>query len=259
MAYTTAWDETTPSGTESMALGDNRIRELKVQIRERMNELAEDWTSDPVVFDHGKLGGLSDDDHPQYLKLDKSGQTLSQNLAVSDGVTIDGVDISEAVSDLDSRIDAMWPPPIFHARDQKTTGTEGGASTSGIQTRTLNTEVTNTIPEASLSNNQITLPAGKYKVWARCPGYRVGEHQAGLYNVTDSSYALLGSNAYVSNTYTGHSDSIIIGYLSISSQKVFELRHYTSNAIGTNGLGKASSSGMGYEIYSEIFIQKIGD
>ena len=45
-------------------------------------------------YDHGGLAGLADDDHTQYLKLDKTGQTLSQNLAVSAGVTVDGVDIS---------------------------------------------------------------------------------------------------------------------------------------------------------------------
>ena len=34
--YTTAWDETLPPGSESKSLGDNRIRELKNQIRERL-------------------------------------------------------------------------------------------------------------------------------------------------------------------------------------------------------------------------------
>ena len=34
--YTTAWDEKLPSGGESKSLGDNRIKELKNQIRERL-------------------------------------------------------------------------------------------------------------------------------------------------------------------------------------------------------------------------------
>ena len=34
--YTTAWDERIPSGDESKSLGDNRIKELKNQIRERL-------------------------------------------------------------------------------------------------------------------------------------------------------------------------------------------------------------------------------
>jgi len=54
-------------------------------------------------IDHGALSGLSDDDdHPQYLKLDKAGQTLSQNLAVSSSVTIDGRDISADGAKLDT-------------------------------------------------------------------------------------------------------------------------------------------------------------
>ena len=43
--------------------------------------------------DHGALTGLTDDDHPQYLRTD-GGRTLTGNLAVAPGVTIDGVDLS---------------------------------------------------------------------------------------------------------------------------------------------------------------------
>ena len=46
------------------------------------------------TVDHGTLLGLSDDDHPQYLRVD-GGHTLTGNLSVAAGVTIDGVDISE--------------------------------------------------------------------------------------------------------------------------------------------------------------------
>ncbi|GEM_PF-6644281 len=44
--------------------------------------------------DHGSLGGLGDDDHPHYLHLNKSGQTLRQNLTVAAGIRIDNVDVS---------------------------------------------------------------------------------------------------------------------------------------------------------------------
>ena len=36
MAYSATWDETTPAGSEARSLGDDRIRELKIQIRERL-------------------------------------------------------------------------------------------------------------------------------------------------------------------------------------------------------------------------------
>lgn len=44
------------------------------------------------VTDHGALTGLGDDDHPQYLLTDGA-RTLTGNMAVSAGKTIDGVDI----------------------------------------------------------------------------------------------------------------------------------------------------------------------
>jgi len=43
--------------------------------------------------DHGALSGLSDDDHVAYL-LSNGGRQLTGNLAVTNGITIDGVDIS---------------------------------------------------------------------------------------------------------------------------------------------------------------------
>ena len=48
---------------------------------------------DTGVSDHGLLLGLDGDDHPQYLLADGT-RTLSGNLAVAAGVTVDGVDIS---------------------------------------------------------------------------------------------------------------------------------------------------------------------
>jgi len=45
-------------------------------------------------IDHGQLSGLADDDHTQYLHLNKAAQTLSQNLIVASGKTVDGRDIS---------------------------------------------------------------------------------------------------------------------------------------------------------------------
>jgi len=47
-----------------------------------------------LTIDHGTTTGKSDDDHPEYLRLNKSGQTLQQNLSVAAGITIDGKDIS---------------------------------------------------------------------------------------------------------------------------------------------------------------------
>lgn len=41
-------------------------------------------------MDHGQLSGKADDDHPQYLKLTKAGQTITEDLAVTAGKKVDG-------------------------------------------------------------------------------------------------------------------------------------------------------------------------
>lgn len=59
MAYTNAWNESLPSGTApgSRALVDDYLRQMKLDIRERMNEIVVDWTADPVVVKPTLTGG----------------------------------------------------------------------------------------------------------------------------------------------------------------------------------------------------------
>jgi hypothetical protein len=62
-----------------------------------------------IALDHNSLANLDNtehtlDPHPQYLKLNKAGQVLTENLALASGITIDGVDISEDQGKLSSLI-----------------------------------------------------------------------------------------------------------------------------------------------------------
>lgn len=144
-------------------------------------------------------------------------------------------------------------------RDEKATGTHGGTSVAGTQTRTLNTVTINGIAGASLASNQITLPSGTYIVRAMAPAVSVSDQKASLYNVTDSAVEIVGTT--VNGTASGASDdvttySFVVGSMTISSTKVFELRHYTSQAKGTFGLGYATSASL-IEVYSIVEIQKI--
>lgn len=50
------------------------------------------------VSDHGALSGLADDDHSQYLLADGT-RSLAGNLAVANGITIDGIDLSAHAAD----------------------------------------------------------------------------------------------------------------------------------------------------------------
>jgi len=80
--------------------------------------------------------------------------------------------------------------------DQKTAGTNGGTFTSGARrTRDLNTVIVNRITGASLSSNQITLPAGTYRVEAFAPAQRVGSHQAYIRDITSSADLAIGHSA----------------------------------------------------------------
>ncbi|MEK7555307.1 MAG: hypothetical protein AAB516_00580, partial [Patescibacteria group bacterium] len=140
---------------------------------------------------------------------------------------------------------------VLHVRDEKASGTAGGANISGVQTRTLNTVVLNEITGASLSSNQIILPSGTYEVFGSCPSHPyVLQVKCGLYNVTDSVYTLVGLSEYEHNAN-------FIGKFTITAQKTFEVRHYMNTVKTGDGLGISSSSGMGNEVYTEVFIKKI--
>ncbi|UCV02306.1 hypothetical protein [Dechloromonas denitrificans] len=143
----------------------------------------------------------------------------------------------------------------LHVRDEKSVGTLGGSSVVGMQVRVLNTVAANTIGGASLASNQITLPAGTYRVFARAPVNNVEGNKAILYNTTDATNTLIGSS---NNGISGqNSDSVIIGQFTISASKVFELRHWIQTATGGNGLGDAVNISTLTEVYSEVEIIKV--
>lgn len=142
----------------------------------------------------------------------------------------------------------------LHIRDEKASGTGGGAFTAGSWlTRTLNTTLVNEITGASLATNQITLSAGSYEVYARAPADQTLLHKIKLRNVTDSTDILIGSNAYCSSGYNGHTDSVIYGRFTLADTKALELQHRCSNS-GTFGL----AAGFGVvEVYAEIIILQL--
>ena len=147
--------------------------------------------------------------------------------------------------------------------DQKSSGTGGGTFTSGSWvTRDINTVVYNGIDGASLNSNRITLPAGVYYVKASAPAFRVNEHKAILYNVSDSITELIGSSedsdkgSYPLYNGDGQTRSFIEGVITIAGSKVFEIRHRCSSS-SSPGLGCPCSFGVA-EIYTQVFIRKIG-
>jgi hypothetical protein len=57
-----------------------------------------------IVTTHDGYSGLLDDDHPQYLHLDKAGQTLQEDLALDTGILLDGIDVTASSDTMDDLI-----------------------------------------------------------------------------------------------------------------------------------------------------------
>lgn len=146
------------------------------------------------------------------------------------------------------------PPRILVVRDEKTSGTNAGASIFGTQQRTLNTVVINTISGASLSSNNVTLPAGTYLVEASTPAFNANAHQASLVNVTDS-ITYTGTSETASSSGGCATKSFIDTYFTITSAKVFKINHFTTT-VNATGLGPNTSSGLP-EVYTVAKFTKI--
>lgn len=148
-------------------------------------------------------------------------------------------------------------PRIATLSDVKPSGTAGGSSVAGTQTRTLNTLVDPTGIVTSLASNQFVLPAGTYYFEGGCPAYAIAQSQVILRNVTDSTNALIGTTEYgMTGANASQVRTQLYGEVTITSLKTFQLNHYTAAVQGTNGLGVASTTGVS-EIYSIIKITKV--
>jgi hypothetical protein len=146
---------------------------------------------------------------------------------------------------------------LLQVRHETSSGTHGGdavANTDNV--RVLNTVVTNEITGASLSSNRITLPSGTYYINSVGISYDTATHRIILYNYTDSSVTLLGLMVYadVNNEVANH--SFLNGRFTISSQKVFEIRHFTETAKSTLGLG-VSGGDSRTNVFADVQIWKV--
>lgn len=193
-------------------------------------------------LDHGNNGEIlyyAAAGAPTRLAAGTSGQFLKSNGAAAPSWAADA-----------------FAGALLHVRDAKGSGTDGGTFSSGAdRTRTLNTTMTNEISGASLASNQISLPAGTYYVYARAPANQVQNHQAFLYNVTDTADILRGSTVYASSGGAVVNDSIVQGRFTIAGTKTIELRHRCQTSKTSDGFGLAAS--FGTEVYADVVIWKL--
>lgn len=151
---------------------------------------------------------------------------------------------------------------LFHIRDQKTSGTVGQTLTAtSWNTRVLQTSVTNEISSASLSSNQISLPAGTYFIMGDAVYGGVGGATnygiLRLRNITGSTTLVDGgtpgyySIGSASNNLINNS---IKGRFTLAGTTTIELQHYVSNAGTMQPLSISSTP----EVYADILIWKVG-
>lgn len=110
MAYTRSWSDATPAGTRAANQIDDAIREFKVDLHERMDDIVDDWAADPVVVQGAVSGRVTgrvllfgphilqnrQDEHDtqhqdNYVQLD-IGETMNGQLLVPAGITITDFD-----------------------------------------------------------------------------------------------------------------------------------------------------------------------
>ena len=167
-----------------------------------------------------------------------------------------GVLVPNAVAD-NQAVNLGQLDQVLHVREEQPTATDGGGSTAGNQVRVLNTVVRNTIVGASLASNQITLPAGKYSIFATAPAYRSDHHRVRLVNVTDSTVIFLGTSQNSANADQTETWSHVTGIFTLTATKNINMTHYIQTAVATNGLGTNTNDTF-VSVYTSVYITKIG-
>lgn len=157
---------------------------------------------------------------------------------------------------------------LLHVREQQSNGVATTTSTAvGVVTRTLNTTLTNEITSASLSSNQISLPAGTYyaeiNATSQFPLSSASPSDAAMAYLWDVTHSIVivqtpNYNAqYVigggSNSYNVHVPFNGSGRFTLSGTSAIELRH-TSKVNGLNGV---TLTGGFTEVYSNVYIWKV--
>ena len=145
----------------------------------------------------------------------------------------------------------------LHVRCEFAPNVHGGATSSGSwQTRPLNTIRENFSvgnPQGIVAANVVTVPAGKYRVWARVPTNSGGYWRARLVDADNNTSLLDGSSCAAGGGST--TDSVICGTLDLAASTNLRLEARVQSG---NGAGMGYSTGFGGpEIYAEIIFERV--
>ncbi len=152
---------------------------------------------------------------------------------------------------------------VIVLEDQRANGTNGGAMTAGVWTTLpLNTEVVDSAGICTLSANRFTIPAGTYRIRASSCGNNSNGHQIRLMNISDSTTALVGTQAWNNNTINiqgyAATQSTIDGQITIAASKTFELQLIVANT-SSNGRNPGSVINTGeLSVFTRIVLERGG-
>ena len=280
MATTTNYGWTTPDDTALVKDGASAIRTLGSSVDTTTKNLNPETTLGDLSFRSstsnvntripiGSSGqhltvvagvpawATASDQTPLTTKGDLLGfSTLDARIPIGANGTLLTADSTESLG-------LKWAAPagggatyaVF--QDVKSSGGGGNFTSGAFRTRDLQTSQFNNITGCSLASNQITLASGTYIINAVAPAEGVDQHQTRFQNITDSTTAVLGGNAYAAPGATGLSTySVCDGGFTIASSKVFELQHRATTTRNGTGFGMNNGFGVG-ETYAIITIAKV--
>jgi len=142
---------------------------------------------------------------------------------------------------------------FFHAQDQQTSGTQGGTTSTGTNTRPLNTVVKNTLGVTLNSNIIENVLAGNYYFKAYGMSADPNATKLALYNNSDTADIKVGNSAFSGDNLM----QVAEGFFTLAATKNLKLNHWFQTGRTTTGFGTASGSGQ-IEVYADIQLWKIG-
>lgn len=144
----------------------------------------------------------------------------------------------------------------FYARDEKPSGTSGGATSSGTwNTRDVNT-IKNNYIGATLASNKVALPAGRYYIRANAPSFAAETTRLAIYNATSAAYLLHGPTGRTNPGSSHIVQTTVEGEIVLDTPSQIEVRMWTQSA-NSYGMGYPVAGSGVAEIYSELRIWKM--